>query len=172
MMDDGYICWYRKAEKNEVLHDDVFDRTHAWLWIVEHACFATHTNYRGGRRKTYKRGQYITSVPKLAKQFGWSEGKVRRFLQDLKSAGMIRSRGNARGTTLTVENYDKYQLPRRTDNTTDSTTDGTTRGTTHGRQNNKRNKGTVADPRNRGPLPLEEVDPRYLDLPMGEPDKW
>ncbi|MBY0756536.1 hypothetical protein K5V21_13895 [Clostridium sardiniense] len=55
------------------------------------------------------RGSYYTSELKLAERWGWSRNKTRDYLKLLESEGMIIKKGTAKGTTLSLENYDFYQ---------------------------------------------------------------
>ena len=171
-MSEGYILWYRKAEDNPILQDDSFDRMHAWIWLVEHAGYKKVRIPFNGGYKTLRRGQFWTSIRKLAATWGWSKDKVANFLKSLEINGMIRLSSDTNGTLVTIEKYNTYQPTQDTTKDANKDTNKDTNKDANSPQINKRNKGTVADPRNRGPLPLEEVDPRYLDLPRVEPDKW
>lgn len=59
-----------------------------------------------------KRGMTITSVRKLADQWGWSRAKVTKFLKDLEQESMIICKFEAgKKTTINIVNYDIYQDP-------------------------------------------------------------
>ena len=89
-----------------------------------------------GQRVKLERGQLIESTESLAEKFGWSRGKVNRFLKLLKEEGMINYFGTANGTAISIENYSFYQDRR----TADGTADGTANGTTDGTQSKKDKK--------------------------------
>lgn len=164
----GWVKWYRDAEINPVLEDsEGFDRTHAFLWMVMRANYKRVYITINGRRRRLDRGQFLTSVRKLAAAWGWGTKKVTKFLEELESNAMITRKRYHGGTIITVENYSKFQDAGNSLGDTSDHANDYANGTQY-----KNIKRTVAEPRNRGPLPLEEVDPRYLDLPMGEPDKW
>lgn len=55
------------------------------------------------------RGSYYTSELKLAERWGWSRNKTRDYLKLLENEGMITKKGTAKGTMLSLENYDLYQ---------------------------------------------------------------
>ena len=59
-----------------------------------------------------KRGDVCCSLSYLAKEWGWSREKVRRFMAMLESDGMITLHATTHDTTITIENYDKYQFKR------------------------------------------------------------
>lgn len=168
----GWVRWYRDAEVNPVLEDAAgYDKTHAFLWMVMRANFKRVYINVDGKRKRLNRGQFFTSIRKLAAAWGWGPRKVSKYLDDLETNGMITRKRYHGGTIITVENYSKYQDSCNTNGHTSEHVNEHANEHANGTQDNKI-KETVAEPRNRGPLPLEEVDPRYLDLPMGEPDVW
>ena len=68
-------------------------------------------NWKAGNWKgqPYERGQFITSLPSLAKELGCSERNVRTALKHLISTGEVAKVSNSEYTIITVNNYDKYQ---------------------------------------------------------------
>lgn len=66
--------------------------------------------YKKTIRIDIKRGQTADSIENLKVRWGWSRGKVSRFLNLLETEGMIvQQRGNLT-TVTTICNYDEYQL--------------------------------------------------------------
>lgn len=61
------------------------------------------------RGKVVKRGQRITSIPKLAEETGLSERQVRTALEKLEATGELTRQATNRYTLITIENYAKYQ---------------------------------------------------------------
>ena len=66
-----------------------------------------------------KRGQFITSLGKLAEEWMVSRNTVRRFLDALESDTMIVRKSTHKLTQITICNYDSYQDARTSDDTTD-----------------------------------------------------
>lgn len=68
-------------------------------------------NWKAGNWKgqPYERGQFITSLPSLAKELGCSERNVRTALKHLISTGEVTSKATNKYHIITVCNYDKYQ---------------------------------------------------------------
>lgn len=68
-------------------------------------------NWKAGNWKgqPYERGQFITSLPSLAKELGCSERNIRTALKHLISTGEVTSKTTNRYRIITVCNYDKYQ---------------------------------------------------------------
>jgi len=58
---------------------------------------------------TVKRGQYVTSYPKLAQQAGLSIQEVRTALGHLKSTGEITVTTTSKYSIITINNYNRYQ---------------------------------------------------------------
>lgn len=58
---------------------------------------------------TVKRGSRITSIRKLAERWGWSRGRVARFLDMLEQDNMIATRRTTQKTLINVINYSFYQ---------------------------------------------------------------
>lgn len=163
---DGYILLYRKAEDNPVLQCDVFDKYHAWVWLLERANHKTRRIPFNGGYRTIKRGQLLTSIRKLATTWGWGKDRVRIFLNSLEMNGMIRQKRDTSGTLLTIVNYSVYQVAPDTNKDADRYANRYTDRYTNQTQTIKRNR-TVAEPLERGPL-RDSNDPRYLDLPVPE----
>lgn len=79
-----------------------------------------------GSLKLCKRGEFITSLSKLANEWMVNRDTVRRFLDLLESDGMITRISTHKMTQITICNYDSYQDKPTTDTTTDTATDTTT----------------------------------------------
>lgn len=74
-----------------------------------------------GEQIPVKRGQFITSEPKLSKQWGWSRDKVRYFLRDQQVNHTIEVEiSYKRFTKITILNYATYNPLPTTDHTTES----------------------------------------------------
>ena len=132
-MAKGWIKLHRELMDNRIWTDsEPFDKRSAWIDLL---LMANHKDFKAVRKMTLverKRGEVNTSVLFLAKRWGWSRNKVYRFLELLKADGMVSVDGTTDGTTVTIENYEKYQIPQTTDGTTNGTTTDTTTDTTNG----------------------------------------
>lgn len=136
-MAKGWIRLHRELADNWIWSDkEPFDKRSAWIDLL---LMANHKDFKTVKGMTLvhrKRGEVNTSVLYLSKRWGWSRNKVYRYLELLKEDGMIRIDGTTDGTTITIENYEKYQIAPTADETTTETTDGTTSGTTNGTYDN------------------------------------
>ena len=156
---DGWIKWFRKADQNEVLKDERFDKYHAFLYLVEKANIEPVDIPMGKEVLHLQRGQLHTSIKKLSRTWGWSEGKTRRFLGALTGAHMVGIISNTNGSTITIENYSKYQNVRRTNSSTNGSTDGRQRKKIR-REDAKNAPGS----RKSAPGASKKIEP-----PMGDP---
>lgn len=129
----------RDIQNHWLWKDKPFARGQAWIDLLLMARFADGKDYYNGHMIERKKGTVYTSVGFLAKRWGWSSNKVRRFLNELEADKMCTRNGTADGTTLTIENWAFYQDARRTDETTDGTPDGRTDERTDGTLNYKVN---------------------------------
>lgn len=97
----------RKLLESELWLSEPFTKGQAWVDLIGRA------SYEDG--DLTKRGQLLISERGLAKRWKWTRGRVRWFLQRLEKNGMIAQTSQrttsqpTQGTTLTIENYDKYQ---------------------------------------------------------------
>lgn len=57
-----------------------------------------------------KRGQFVTSLSKLAIETGLTVDEVRTALKHLNFTNEITSAGTSKNTVITVKNYDSYQV--------------------------------------------------------------
>lgn len=79
-----------------------------------------------GSLRLCKRGEFITSLSKLASEWMVNRDTVRRFLDLLESDNMIVRKSTHKMTQITICNYDSYQDKPTTDTTTDATSEATT----------------------------------------------
>lgn len=141
-----------------------FDMRSAWVDLLLLAYSHDDMRVVRGQPVIVKRGEVPYSQMWLADRWGWSRGKVRRFLSTLEQDEKIKMTSTKRGTTVLIKNYAFWQDFRTSNEPTDGTTqpidfstisqnerptDGTTDGTTDGQQtvqqtdtvkNNKNNR--------------------------------
>lgn len=135
----GWIKLSRQILENPIWLERPYDRAHAWIDLILMVNHEDKEMMVNGQLIRIQRGQTLTSIPKLAARWGWSVGKVRRYLYVLRETNMIRittrnKNGTANGTVISLVKYEFFQTGRHADDTADSTADGTTDGTTDGTQ--------------------------------------
>ncbi len=130
-MNKGWVKISRELLDHRIwTSQEPFCERAAWVDLI---LLANHkdTQVFGGA-ETLKRGDVNRSVLSLAERWGWSRGKVRRFLEKLEAEQMVNVQSakggptdrTTNGTTISLVNYGKFQGWRPTDGTTDDTTNG------------------------------------------------
>lgn len=122
----SFIKLDRKIQDHWLWSDKPFDKARAWIDLILLADWNDREVLKGNAVVTRKRGEVHVSMLWLANRWGWSRDKVRRFMRLLQGEGMITLNATTNDTTITVENYCKYQDKPPTDDTTDKATDNTT----------------------------------------------
>lgn len=110
-MSNGFIAVGRKVWTDTLFPEEKFSQREAFLWIVAHAAWKPSHTHVGNKRVELERGQCAFSGRFLAKKFGWSEPRVRRFIERLIDECVIDADAFDGVTRLSVCNYDKYQAP-------------------------------------------------------------
>ena len=106
---NGYYRMRRGWLEHPALRGEPYDRRSAWMWLIEEAGWKDRRQEVGGRIINLKRGQLSHSTRFMAKAWGWSEARVRRFLTRLKTDAMIDAGSDAGQNLITICNYEKYQ---------------------------------------------------------------
>ena len=112
--------------------NEPFDKRSAWIDLIMMANIKDFKTHYKGKLVMRKRGEVNTSLVYLADRWRWDRRKVKRFLMVLESDGMVSLNSTPDGTTVTIENYGKYQDSGTAHGTGDGTTHGTAHGTTDG----------------------------------------
>lgn len=110
-----------------------FDRARAWIDLILQARYEDGYVRIRGVRVELKRGDVGVSEVGLADRWGWSRGKVRRFLDEMEVEQQIVQQKNNVTSLIHVVNYDLYQ--------TDGTANDTANDTADGQQTDTNKKG-------------------------------
>lgn len=106
----GYLKLYRKTVDSDFwLIDQPFDYRDAFIHVLLCANWAPGTTNKNGHTIQIQRGQWLTSIRKLADIFHWDKKKVYKWLRFMKDTNMITSKNLKWGTLLTVVKYEFYQ---------------------------------------------------------------
>lgn len=136
-MDKGWIKLSRQIQDHWIWNDS--EKLKAWLDLLMLANIESKKCAMREGLVTIRRGQYVTSIGKLADRWKWSKEKVRRFMNILERDGMITRKSDAFKTTITIVNYGKFQGERHSAETSDETS-GKTSNETSGETRLKNNK--------------------------------
>jgi len=121
----GYIKLYRQIQECWLWNDgEKFDKRSAWIDLLLLANHEDKKVFFEGKLIVVKRGQFITSIQKLGERWKWDRKKVMKFLDVLESDSMLSQKRTTHGTTITIVNWDNFQVEGTTKRTTTTTTDG------------------------------------------------
>lgn len=100
----GWVKLHRK-----LLEWEWYGDAHMVHLLVHLLLTATHEDrkYKG---LTIKRGQLVTTIKELAETLGTPESSTRLRIKRLKSCGFISIKVANNKTTITICNYDSYQM--------------------------------------------------------------
>lgn len=138
MTNDGWFLLSRKED--DLYFDEKFTRWQSWQDLIRLACWKEYRSHIRGIPIDHKVGCVYESTENLARRWGWSRGKVIRFLKELEMDERIIQQKSNVINCISIINYAKYQLNDTTDRTTDRTTNDTTNGTTQKEKKIKENK--------------------------------
>lgn len=120
----GYIKLYRQIVENPIWLIKPFSEGQAWIDLL---CLATYDKgfikSKNGQIIKLERGDCGYSILSLSERWGWSRGKVTRFLSLLNGQQMIQQKTYGKHTIINIINFDKFQN-RTTNDTTNDTTNG------------------------------------------------
>lgn len=126
----GWIKISRDIVNHWLWQDKPFSRGQAWIDLLLMAAWKDSTFMVRGIRVEQRRGDVCLSVREMCERWRWSNGKVIRFLNELETAQQITQQKSNVINTISIVNYDKYQMDNTTDETPNQTTDNTTNDTT------------------------------------------
>ncbi|RCW44243.1 hypothetical protein [Paenibacillus prosopidis] len=106
----GYISLHRDIQKHWLYEEErVFSKYEAWLDILMRVNHTEGKVTHNGTLEIVQRGSTIWSMGDMEKHWGWSNRKVKRFLDCLVADQMLTYKSTTKKTYLTVINYDIYQ---------------------------------------------------------------
>ncbi len=132
----GWIRLHRSMLNHWLWEGEKFTRAQAWMDLLLWARYAPGDVRVRSYPIKLQRGQQARSEVTLAKTWGWSRDRVRRFLDRLVSEGMIIQEKRHQTTIITICKYDDFQ----SDDTREKTSTNT--GT---QQEPDRNQDTIEE---------------------------
>lgn len=125
MAEIGWIKLHRKIQDCFIWNDKPYDKARAWIDLLLSAMHRDKKLLIDGNVVIIERGSFMTSRLKLADRWGWSIKKVDAYLNMLESEKMVTTVRTPKGTTLTIVNYDDYQVLGTTEDIAEDTTEDT-----------------------------------------------
>lgn len=107
----GYIKIHRQLTDSWIWNNsEPFDMRSAWIDLLLMVNHDDNKILYEGKIITIHKGQVLTSILKLSAKWRWSRKKTARFLDILEKDNMITKKVTTHGTTITLINWDKYQV--------------------------------------------------------------
>ena len=162
----NYLTLSRELFNHPIWDDKPFSKGQAWIDLIQLANYKDKQTIYKGEVITCKRGDVNLSILELSKRWGWSRQTVRRFLDFLENEGMCATKSTTHRTTITLINYDKFNIPCATNVTTKWATSGQQVGITN--KDNKDNKEYIykGDPKilkDKPSIPLSDNTEYFID---------
>lgn len=107
--DKGWVSIYRSLQEHPLWQEKPFSKGQAWIDLILLANHNATSIAHKGSTVLCARGTVNRSIKSLAERWGWSRGKVRRFLQRLQEDGMVIADIAQERTVITIVNYARYQ---------------------------------------------------------------
>ena len=106
----GYVKISRAIFGHGMFKEEPYTETQAWIWFICGASYKDDTVRVGHLIVDVKRGEYVASIRFLAKKFGWTTSRVKRFLDRLTRGKMVTTKATQGITSINLLNYDEYQF--------------------------------------------------------------
>lgn len=111
----GVFAVSRGVFDHPMFAPEPYTEREAWLWLISDAAWRPHKRRVGRVVVDLERGQTAHATRFFASKWKWSESRVRRFLNRLKTDAMVIVLTTRETTQITICNYEKYAFDRRTD---------------------------------------------------------
>jgi len=105
----GWISIHRKLQSHWLWEEKPFSKGQAWIDLLMLANHEDSKFLLGNQLVEAKRGDIVTSEAKLMNRWGWSNTKVRSFLNLLEKDSMIIKKTDTKKSILTLTNYSVWQ---------------------------------------------------------------
>lgn len=110
-----YIYLDRGILDHWTYKDKPFNKSMAWIDLLLIADHTTHISIWRGKPTEFKRGDVNLSIKELARRWGWSRDRARRFISSLEQDGMVRVVCTPKRTVITLIKYEDFQDKRTAD---------------------------------------------------------
>lgn len=125
---NGWIKLYRQLADNPIWLIKPFSQGQAWVDLLLITTYNEgFIKIRNGEIIKLKKGECGYSQLTLSERWGWSRGKVKRYLNLLETEKMIQQKNIGKYTIINILSYEKFQNDT-TNNTINDTIDDTIDG--------------------------------------------
>ena len=138
-MNNGWIKLHRSVMDHPDYLAEPFTKMQAWLDLLLLANHKQGRLYVRGNQVDVKRGQVGWSEVELAKRWGWSKNKLRRFVSRLVSNQQVDQQKSFVMNLITIKNYELYQQNEPADETAGGPAERQQKDTNKKNKKNKKN---------------------------------
>lgn len=128
-----YVKIGRTLKEHQLWLEKPFSRGQAWVDLIMLANYKDGHIRRRGIKVAILRGEVGYSLREIADRWGWSLGKVQRYIDELKNDTQIDTRNDTKNLAVTsvirLINYDRFQGDDTENDTKNDTETGTKTGT-------------------------------------------
>lgn len=124
MAEKGWIKLHRRLLDCWIWDIKPFDKGRAWVDLLLLAMHHDKKIVIEDKPTIIGRGSYFTSRGQLADRWGWSIKKVDVYLKTLEKEEMVTTHRTPKGTTITIVNYEEYQVEGTTKDITEGISEG------------------------------------------------
>lgn len=108
-MREGWITLHRQIQNNPLWQAEKFTKGQAWIDLLMEANHKEMHIMLRGIKINLMRGQTAKALKTFARNWRWSEWRVRNFFNYLQGEGMITYTAGNTTTITTILNYEQYQ---------------------------------------------------------------
>lgn len=152
----GFVPVYRDIQDHWLWDSDKepFTRGQAWIDLLLSVNHEEKKILVNGKVVVIRPGQKWTSIRTLARKWNWTKDRVERYIDLLKSDGMLLVEATRNGTLLTLRNWDNFNGQRYTRCDTNKDTDkDTSKDTDKDKTIMNNNDNNDKEKKERGPDP-------------------
>lgn len=114
-MSAGWYLMHRGWMSSADFQAEPFTEREAFLWSIEKAAFEPHQQWFNGVQIPVGRGEFVTSIRKMAAAFKWGDKRAFLFVARMERSGKWTRRTQQREkhgpTILGICNYERFQTP-------------------------------------------------------------
>lgn len=108
-MKRGFVKVYRNITENSLWDDKPYSKGQAWIDLLMRVNHKASKVLVDDSWIEINPGETVWSIKDMAVRWGWSRGKVGRFVDGLQTEHMVNQKRTSKFTKITVVNWSKFQ---------------------------------------------------------------
>ena len=106
-MNNGFIYLWRKLRDSPIYSNS--KAVHIWVECLMRASYKGRKFYKGRDKVELEPGQFIMGYQEFGDSINIPASTVHFWLKEFAEEGMVERKSNAKGTIVTIKNWDDYQ---------------------------------------------------------------